>query len=992
VVIYCAQSNRPCQEMVRELWPWWPWWLFRHIFCLGFLVLGARIVLADSFIIPHSSLFFFLFFFSFCSVHSFQIAPLILHTFTLHWLYTRSCHPPLPLLTPRTEPSSFPTLDSLRICETNRLDMSADSTTLHISVPPLNEEVPGYFEYNAHTSKEGEDPSFHTFTRDGTRYLDSPTSSDPSSPMMTPLPFKVIMDYQHHQDSKRIGECEASKAVKINTPYQTIADHPFMNLQPQPPQQQIEKKQEFVLKTTPVAAVPVTSAKPTVVVQSYSTKYVNFSSKSSAGRPTVVHVSPKSSTLSSSVIENVVISGPGSTPNTPNGVNDGVRYSTKPSTHVALSMIENEKSSLRQSDEDASAARLINTNQQQHYFQLHHHHQHRDSLGGLAPPPPYLQSDHGVAVSSPTPPHASSGFGLGVPQAPFLVVPSGGSSGGVRGDADSRLNLKRQSLPNPSSLHSLVSSGSAYSVATLVAPPPPLSDALASPTPSFKTPKEMKRHSLPVSLIKRPALAALLPSIGTSEVQWPSAMTMSMGVVGSVVTRPQLARTMTPPPQATTLFTPRSAIAATVNVSGGSVGSGRLLERSEMERTSSEMYDEDDEKRDEDFHPLSPLTVQRPCKVENQQKKGLTGGRGRGRVGGSMSSLGGFQHQAHGSESTAPSSVVVGALTRNNLHHMHITGYEKSVATKRAMMDASNMKVRENFPGFFEDAKDLGSHWMFYSYGFVLSGALIWALMVPLLAPWAAVLPAAVAMIWMAQYGVRHEAGFLWCSIFQWLTRYCCDLKQQGYRWRRRQNNKQLIRERQHSAVAKHAHAAAAAVLRPHHLHHSHSSSTSSSVRPNHSQQSSVSENDPSMSSILSSPTAASSSQTHHHRHQQHLHYNSPPQLLKSQFQHQYQHYYHRQTSSSSSSSSPSVTAAATGGSPLAGWSTNLTSASPVPSVAKFSPPLPAFSEGVFQAGLASSSIASFSSPPRTSFPPGTLQSSRLRDLTLDHEERLQDA
>ncbi|GJJ75547.1 hypothetical protein EMPS_07905 [Entomortierella parvispora] len=809
--------------------------------------------------------------------------------------------------------------------------MSANSTALHIIVPPPIEEAPGYFEYSPQTSKDGQDPSFLTFTRDGNRYLDSPTSSDLSSPMMTPLSFKVMIDHQQEHDSKRIGECEPSKAAKIDLPFQTIENHPFMSLKPQPPQQKNEKSQEYVLKSTPTAIAPA-STKPTVIVQSYSTKYANFVKSSSSG-PTIVHVSPKSSTLSSSVTENVVTSRP----STRNGVNDGVKDSSRPSTHVVLSMIENEKVGLHQAGEDASVARHVNTNQQQHYFQQqHHHHQHRDSLGGQAPPPPYLQSDHGVAESSSPPPHASSGFGLGIPSS---------SSSGVRGDASSRRNLKRQSMPHSSSLHSLASSGLSPSVTTLVAPPP-LSNTSVSSTPSFKTPKEMKRHSLPVSMIKRPALAALLPSVGTSEVQWPSAMTMSMGIVGSVVTRPQLARTMTPPPQATTLFTPRSAITAATNVgNAGDVGSGRLLERSEMERSSSEMYEDDDEKRDEDFHPLSPLTSQRPCKADHQLKKGLTGGRGRGRVGGSITSLGGFQHQAHGSGSTEPSTVVVGALTRSNLHHMNITGYQKSVATNRDMMDASNMKARENFPGFFEDAKELGSHWMFYSYGVVLVGALIWALMVPLLAPWAAVLPGAVAMIWMAQYA--------------------------SYRWRRRQNNKQLVRDRQQSAVAKHAHAAAAAVLRPNHLHHSHTPSSSSSVRPNHSQQSSVSENDRSVSSILSSPTAASPNHSHH-RQQQYLHYNSPPHILKSQFQHQYQSHFHRQ-SSSSSSSSPSVSAGSAGGSPLAGWSANMASASPAQS--KFSPPLPAFPEGESEGEQTSPSNVGSSTPPRTSFPSGTLQS-----------------
>ncbi|KAG0042792.1 hypothetical protein BGZ83_012183 [Gryganskiella cystojenkinii] len=865
----------------------------------------------------------------------------------------------------------------------------ARPTPLHINIPlPTEEAAPGYFEHHHSTAKTpggGEDSSFHTLTRNGTRYLDSPSSSNPSSPMMTPLPFKMMMHQQQQPDIKRISEYEFPRAVKVDTPYQSYMNHPFMNLKPQPPssnlQQQQQKGQQSqevsVVVAAAVAAPSMKTTKAAGAAPSYSAQYASFdsnvtvltksSSTSTGGGATIVHVSPKNNL---SNIENSITSPPSVRSE------DSKEYanSNKPSTISALSMIENEKMGLHHLQADSQHPHQ--QHQQQDYFQQHHHH--RDSMGGFAPPPPYLQTDHGGVVVAPS--SFPTGYGPVTPSpTPVVAIPFG--SGGARGNnnGSSSNRNKRLSMPNTSttSFHSLASSNSTSSVATLVALPPSsstssnISNSVSTPPLSVKTLKDFKRHSLPVSLIKRPAPATLSPSVVNSDLQWPSAMTMSMGVVGSVVTRPQLARTMTPPPQATTLFTPRTSVIA-ANSSGG-VGTSRLLERSEMERASGEMFEDDDEKRDEDFHPLSPLTSQQPRKLDTHIAKGLAGGRGRGRVGGSMSSLGGFQHLPHCTSSTITNSsggsVVVGALTQNNLHHMHITGNKRSVATSPGMM--AEPRARENFPGFFQDAKEHGSHWIFYSYGFVLTGALIWALMMPLMAPWAAVLPGAVLLIFIAQFG--------------------------GYRWRRRQNNKQLLRDRQHSAVAQHAHAAAAKILRPHHLQHGHSASTSSSVRPNHSQQSSVSENDQTMSSIFSSPTGGGFNSTstplppYPLRQHSHHNHNSPPPFLKSQFQHQYQYYYHRQSSSLSSNS-------VSAGSPIATWSA---SSSPAPFVAatpaKFSPPLPpSFPEGVPQTPSSADSSSSSSrspSPPRTSFPSASFQSSRLRESTVsvDQEERLQD-
>ncbi|KAG0257722.1 hypothetical protein BG011_003792 [Mortierella polycephala] len=103
--------------------------------------------------------------------------------------------------------------------------------------------------------------------------------------------------------------------------------------------------------------------------------------------------------------------------------------------------------------------------------------------------------------------------------------------------------------------------------------------------------------------------------------------------------------------------------------------------------------------------------------------------------------------------------------------------------------------AREQFPGYWEDAKHHRMHWMVYAFGPMAVGSLIWAFMMPALLIWAAALPGVLVLALGTQYG--------------------------GYRWRRRKHYKQQLRERQPSATALSSMRAASAALT-----HSRSSST----------------------------------------------------------------------------------------------------------------------------------------------------------------------
>ncbi|KAF9190573.1 hypothetical protein BGZ51_008424 [Haplosporangium sp. Z 767] len=95
--------------------------------------------------------------------------------------------------------------------------------------------------------------------------------------------------------------------------------------------------------------------------------------------------------------------------------------------------------------------------------------------------------------------------------------------------------------------------------------------------------------------------------------------------------------------------------------------------------------------------------------------------------------------------------------------------------------------TREQFPGYWEDAKSRRMHWMVYAFGPMAVGSLIWAFMMPAFLIWAAALPGVLILALGTQYG--------------------------GYRWRRRKHYKQQLKERQPSAIALSSMRAASAAL-----------------------------------------------------------------------------------------------------------------------------------------------------------------------------------
>ncbi|KAF9358925.1 hypothetical protein BGX26_000629 [Mortierella sp. AD094] len=294
--------------------------------------------------------------------------------------------------------------------------------------------------------------------------------------MMTPLPYKMqapatlsppnlhpnngsgISSGNNKDEKKRLSEYEfPAPAAKVDTLYQSYLNHPFTQLRQQRLQehhiqQQQQMQQQYKL--------------------SYASKYASYTNSS---QPVVR--------------------------------SHGNNENQKPSTTMALSMIEKEKSAYNNGS-------------------------NRDSIVS-PPPPPYLYSDHGVA---PLDQHHHQY------QYPSPSSPS--SYGHTMITPASLAWNKRNSLPPL-----LTSSRSTASIPTTTT----TTSFLSSSNPLMaRTTREMKRHSLPVT-----------PSAGAGVPQWPSAMTMTM----AAVTRPKLARTM--PPQAipiplaastpTAVFTPRTS-------------------------------------------------------------------------------------------------------------------------------------------------------------------------------------------------------------------------------------------------------------------------------------------------------------------------------------------------------------------------------------------------------------------------------------------------
>ncbi|KAF9430574.1 hypothetical protein BGZ76_000783 [Entomortierella beljakovae] len=160
-----------------------------------------------------------------------------------------------------------------------------------------------------------------TFARNGTQFVASPSSiTSSSSPMMTPLPYKMqtsssaiaLTPHPMKDEKKRLSEYEfPAPAAKAESLYQSYLNHPSTQFR----QQRFQELQ----------------------AESYASKYASYTNSS------------QSLVRSHSLNNN----------------------SKKPTTTLALSMIEKEKMAFQYSPSN------------------------RDSVS--SPPPPYLYSDHGVA-------------------------------------------------------------------------------------------------------------------------------------------------------------------------------------------------------------------------------------------------------------------------------------------------------------------------------------------------------------------------------------------------------------------------------------------------------------------------------------------------------------------------------------------------------------------------------------------------------------------
>ncbi|KAF9151320.1 hypothetical protein BG015_006824, partial [Linnemannia schmuckeri] len=360
---------------------------------------------------------------------------------------------------------------------------------LHIDIPPVPSHLhmkkssrseplspSGMFNTTNTTTKEGaEEASFFSLTRNGFQYPDSP-SSDISSPMMTPLPFKMMMPQPlnnnihlltpatpavsvvEKDDRKKLREYEfpspaavTSVAIKVEgqgiQPYQ---NHPFTQLrqQRQPPQQQ-RLPTPLTAKATPVL--------------SYSAKYANFTNNSStpitttSTTQTVVRVSPRSTHFNNQ---------------------DNDNNSRKPSTTMALSMIEKEK-------------------------MAYQYPTHRISMVS-PPPPPY------ISFSSPS----SSDHGAGVGTAPSTTT--------ITQSAASAAAVIAISPP----LHQQVPDQHLTYDPTIIITPASLTAHIA----------KSKRHSLPVALSRSASSSSATSLSSPAIIVAGSGVTMSEMVSTTTVT------------------------------------------------------------------------------------------------------------------------------------------------------------------------------------------------------------------------------------------------------------------------------------------------------------------------------------------------------------------------------------------------------------------------------------------------------------------------
>ncbi len=95
------------------------------------------------------------------------------------------------------------------------------------------------------------------------------------------------------------------------------------------------------------------------------------------------------------------------------------------------------------------------------------------------------------------------------------------------------------------------------------------------------------------------------------------------------------------------------------------------------------------------------------------------------------------------------SNVALPSASTHRLRGLHLAGMQHPLAA-----EGGQRGTREQFPSFWQDAKEHRMHWAFYSFGVMAIGSLVWVAMMPALFALAAVLPVVVALVLGAQYGV----------------------------------------------------------------------------------------------------------------------------------------------------------------------------------------------------------------------------------------------
>ncbi|KAG0220108.1 hypothetical protein BGX33_008465 [Mortierella sp. NVP41] len=555
------------------------------------------------------------------------------------------------------------------------------------------------------SSKE-EEGSF-SFTRNGSQYLASP-SSEVSSPMMTPLPFKTMMHHnnQHHQyhtlltpitpapcggvekdDRKKLREYEfpaaaSTVAIKVeSSPYQPYMNHTFT---------QLRQQQQNQLPTPP-------AAKATTAPLSYSAKYANYTNSSSTQQQqpqpqqqqqqqTVVRVSPRP---------------------THNNSNTSSR---KPSTTMALSMIEKEK-------------------------MTYQYPTHRVSMVS-PPPPPYISpsSDHVATTTTQTTTAAIIAIAPPLqhldlqsqqhqqqqhPYDPTIITPT----------SLTQAKNKRHSLPV-----ALTRSASSSSV-PLCSPSPAIitiagvgagANNETRPAPRVFTPKAFSRNEKRHSLAVIPSSSSLAAA-NSNIAQCPSAMTMSMAALPRPMMNHRGGHGM--PPQAIPIFSSGSGSTSSMEMTitmksppsaFNPRSSTRLLERIESVET---LYSH--KNSSEEGANLSALISPEGDHKTNNNNMMLN------------------------NNSLTASSLRIASLQR---------AATVSAAERNLMMSrSSSNERRQEFPGFWEDAKAHNMHWTVYSLGLVAVASLVWVLMLPALMMWVPVFPGAVVLLMGTQYAFQHQ-------------------------------------------------------------------------------------------------------------------------------------------------------------------------------------------------------------------------------------------